>query len=479
MPQATSPNTGAMSRTVRLVTSGRLHLYAVSGVIASFLATMAFAQFQSRSIDRNAAELTHRTMPSLQRLVAMNVALRHYTFDALDYAFATPAERPSVADKVQASRRELVGAFAAYRSMGRLSLERSIEASLDGQMASLAGAVTALMAARGGVPAADLLTLRERANAVGYSIARLIDLGSQRGELIGEQVTSARQRALAAELVLGGLSVLIALLAALLTLALTRQSAAFFEAQTEELRRKADELERFSSRVAHDVLSPLNNVGLALQIASVRAAPDERLRPALARGMASLGRVQRLVDGLLDFALAGARPSPGVRASVEDGVTGVVEATADEARRLGIDVRVEPLPSPCPEAACHEGVLASLLGNLVRNALKYMGDSSRRTVTLRVRTIDDRLHFEVEDSGPGIPEELAERIFEPYVRGPETGQPGLGLGLATVQRLVEAHGGTVGVRPGREGGSCFWFELPAAEPLRPRPRPPEAPSLSG
>ena len=72
--------------------------------------------------------------------------------------------------------------------------------------------------------------------------------------------------------------------------------------------------------------------------------------------------------------------------------------------------------------------------------------------------------FRTHERDTGSPEVqvalLTERIFEPWVRGPKTGVPGIGLGLATVKRLVESHGGAVGVRAGSRGGALFWFELP-------------------
>jgi signal transduction histidine kinase len=72
------------------------------------------------------------------------------------------------------------------------------------------------------------------------------------------------------------------------------------------------------------------------------------------------------------------------------------------------------------------------------------------------------VRFEVDDTGPGIPVEEQAAVFEPYVRGKGAHVAGLGLGLATVRRLVEANGGRVGVasQPGR--GARFWFTLPAA-----------------
>ncbi len=73
---------------------------------------------------------------------------------------------------------------------------------------------------------------------------------------------------------------------------------------------------------------------------------------------------------------------------------------------------------------------------------------------------------EGQDTGPGIPSELGPRVFSPYVRGTGSGRPGIGLGLATVKRMAEAHGGTVGVQTALGCGSVFWFELPPA-PLDP------------
>jgi signal transduction histidine kinase len=110
------------------------------------------------------------------------------------------------------------------------------------------------------------------------------------------------------------------------------------------------------------------------------------------------------------------------------------------------------------------GVLLSVLGNLLRNGLKYLGNAEVREVALRVRQRRGRVLFEVEDTGPGIPESLGMRIFEPYIRGPNTGAPGIGLGLATVKRLVESHGGSLGVRAGSRGGALFWVELDEAPP---------------
>ena len=118
------------------------------------------------------------------------------------------------------------------------------------------------------------------------------------------------------------------------------------------------------------------------------------------------------------------------------------------------------LPPASARLACSPGVLTSLLSNLIVNAVKYMGDSASRRIVVRTRERHALVRVEVEDTGPGIPPHLRETIFEPHVRGTATGVEGIGLGLATVKRLAQGHGGNAGVEPAPGGGSVFWFELP-------------------
>ena len=130
----------------------------------------------------------------------------------------------------------------------------------------------------------------------------------------------------------------------------------------------------------------------------------------------------------------------------------------DDDERLTIDVSLVP---EC-YARCSRGVLTSILGNLVHNAIKFTRELPVRLISIRVLESGGDVHFEVEDTGPGIPHGLEEAIFQPYVRGEGTTQPGLGLGLATVRHFCEAHGGRVGVRPADGRGSVFFFTLPRA-----------------
>jgi signal transduction histidine kinase len=116
--------------------------------------------------------------------------------------------------------------------------------------------------------------------------------------------------------------------------------------------------------------------------------------------------------------------------------------------------------------------IEQVLTNLIGNALKLAPAGS--CIEISERTVErdgrERVEVEVADAGPGVCEADRQRIFEPYVRAGESSRAGgLGLGLASARRLVEAHGGTIGVRPREGAGSCFFFTLPAAERAQPKP----------
>jgi len=100
--------------------------------------------------------------------------------------------------------------------------------------------------------------------------------------------------------------------------------------------------------------------------------------------------------------------------------------------------------------------------NLIRNAIKYIGEGPCKQIVVRAGLLSGAVHLVVQDSGPGLPSGTERRVFEPYVRVAGTHQPGIGLGLATVKRIVEAHAGRVGVQSNPGKGAAFWVDLPLA-----------------
>ena len=229
---------------------------------------------------------------------------------------------------------------------------------------------------------------------------------------------------------------------------------------TELLQRRSDELEQFAGRVAHDILSPLSTVRISLD-RQMRAHADAPAQHEMVmRASRSLSRVQVIIDGLLLFAKAGAQPEPGASCDASEVVADVVAATRPAAEGAGVDLRVQTGTGLI--VPCSTGVLMSVVSNLINNAVKYIGKPPEAWVEVRAAARDDLVRIEVEDNGSGIADDVIGTIFEPYVRGRGLHQSGIGLGLATVKRIVEAHHGAVGVESAVGRGSRFWVELPRA-----------------
>jgi signal transduction histidine kinase len=91
-----------------------------------------------------------------------------------------------------------------------------------------------------------------------------------------------------------------------------------------------------------------------------------------------------------------------------------------------------------------------------------MGATDTRRVAVRASAVGPTVRIDVEDTGAGIPAEMQDAVFEPFVRGAHDDEGGIGLGLATVKRLVEAHGGEITVQSTIGSGTLFRVNLPRA-----------------
>jgi signal transduction histidine kinase len=443
-----------------MTASTRVLAVAFVAVVGAFIGSTILVQRSARVIEVDAAAISRDAAPSVQLISDLRAEIRELQARVGRVA----SGRATAADDVAESRR-----------MVDKLLERAVALPTDSNEAAMLGklhsairafdevAERALEQARGGHADAARETvrgeLRERSDAAGAAAHELVLYNVQAAERAAQRIETARHKGNRFAWQLDALCALIALFAAWLTFRAMRHMQRVHHERHELAQRKAEELEQFAGRVAHDVLSPLSAVSLALAVAERN--PNEA-REAFSRARSSLSRVRRIVDGLLEFARAGARPELGARAEVRTVAAGLLDELGPFAAQRHAELRFEDVPDVA--VACSPGVLLSLLGNLLRNGIKYLGSAEAREVCLRVRERRGRVMFEVEDTGPGIPPELGNRIFEPYIRGPNTGAPGIGLGLATVKRLVESHGGALGVRAGARGGALFWFELDEALP---------------
>jgi signal transduction histidine kinase len=122
----------------------------------------------------------------------------------------------------------------------------------------------------------------------------------------------------------------------------------------------------------------------------------------------------------------------------------------------GIDVSIGELPCVWADAV----QLNQVLTNLVDNAIKYMGNGSRKHIAITCSVQGDRFRFAVSDTGPGIALKDQEKVFRLFARAAANGCAGEGVGLATVRAIVNRHGGRIWVDSTPGEGSIFYFTLP-------------------
>jgi len=248
-------------------------------------------------------------------------------------------------------------------------------------------------------------------------------------------------------------------------IALALERVHYLEVAQEALVRMESERLRNSllAALSHDLRTPLTVLaGLAdsLAIAGPPLPPDQA---EIARAIrAESLRTSTLVSNLLDMVRLqeGDLQLKREWQPLEEVVGSALQSRAGvlASHRVQIDLPADP-PLLELDAALMERVLC----NLLENAAKYTPPGS--LIAIRARHHDERVTIAVEDEGPGLPPGREDSLFEKFARGrAESAVAGVGLGLAIVRAIVEAHEGRVTAenRPG--GGACFLIELPAGEP---------------
>ncbi len=244
------------------------------------------------------------------------------------------------------------------------------------------------------------------------------------------------------------------------------QLAHAFNSMAADLKRAQDDLVaaakfafvgEVAAGVAHEVRTPLGILRSSAQILGRSLPPDRADSAELVEMIiGEVDRLDRVVAGLLEIA----RPrEPLIEPTpLEPVVKRALDFIDAQAREKGIAIRRVLAGSQRP-ARCDPVQIYQVALNLIVNALQILPPGGEITVrTLPPR--NGRVSFEVSDNGPGIPAELQERIFAPFFTMREGGT---GLGLALVQRIVQAHQGAVSVvsEPGQ--GTTFHVELPAVQ----------------
>lgn len=258
---------------------------------------------------------------------------------------------------------------------------------------------------------------------------------------------AVRQRALR-DLVVST-TVALSLMIAALVYHRTRRRATRTEGELAK-RRHLAALGEMSAVLAHEIRNPLASLKGHAQLLEEQLAGEERKVAKARRIVEEAGRLEQLTNTLLDFVRA-----QQIRRRPAD-----PRALARRAAELTDAARVEVDDAGAPAEFQLDGMrVEQALVNLLRNALQVSPPGT--AVRIEVTQEAGGLLYVVSDRGAGVPKELRERIFEPFVSGRTQGT---GLGLAVVRRVAELHGGRAEVADRAGGGSEFSLWLPAETP---------------
>ncbi len=220
------------------------------------------------------------------------------------------------------------------------------------------------------------------------------------------------------------------------------------------------ELESFSYSVAHDLRSPLRAIDGFSQalLEDYSASLDAQGREYLGRAREGVQRMAQMIDDLLKLA----RVSHAPMAFQDVDLSAMAEDTAAELRRSQPGREVESLLVPGLVAAGDPVLLRSVMRNLLENAWKFTAKKPRARIEFGAAEVDGRKAFFVRDDGAGFDMAYAARLFGTFQRlHTATEFPGTGIGLATVRRIIQRHGGRVWAEGAVGQGATFYFTLPA------------------
>jgi PAS domain S-box-containing protein len=242
--------------------------------------------------------------------------------------------------------------------------------------------------------------------------------------------------------------------------------------QTQQLEQRAI-LGEVMAIFAHEVRNPINNLSTGLQLMELNLPPDDPNQEVINRLKQDCDRLEEQMKSVLSFS----RPTGYEMSQVDinELLKRLMERMHPHIARSNVEYHMQIDPN-CPPIQGNLRALEQVFNNLINNAVQAMGENGGR-LAIRVHAIapsksdrpkpadpsKEKPHIEitVADTGPGIPKEMLERIFQPFFT---TNRNGTGLGLAITKRIISAHKGSIYVTS-VPGGTVFHVELPVAEDI--------------
>ena len=250
-------------------------------------------------------------------------------------------------------------------------------------------------------------------------------------------------------------------LAILHELEAAREANQQLDDQAQDLERSNRDLEQFAYVASHDLQEPLRKVASFCQLLQRRYAGklDDRADQYIAFAVDGAERMQALINDLLSFSRVGRTTAAFSEVALDD-VVAAAKAQLEPAR-TDVDgtIELEPLPVVCGDSS----LLRALFVNLIGNGLKFRREGVPPRVVVAAERIGDEWEVTVSDNGIGIDPEYIDKVFVIFQRlHARDVYAGTGIGLALAKKIVEFHGGRIGIDPPRpEPGTTLRLTLPA------------------
>lgn len=221
-----------------------------------------------------------------------------------------------------------------------------------------------------------------------------------------------------------------------------------------------------TAMVYHDMRGPLGNIytSVAALRKLLKDHPDPNVAKLLEVASRSEQRARHMVESLLDVQRLedGKRFLNRSRTMINEVICDVVQDVQPLAEEKHVRVRLA-LANDLPPLHVDADMIGRVVLNLIDNAIKYSPDFG--VVTVSTASGGAEVFIRIKDTGPGIPREALDRIFDKFARVRQRNMPaGVGLGLAFCKLAVDAHGGRIWVRSNQKNGSIFTFALPIEAP---------------
>jgi signal transduction histidine kinase len=226
--------------------------------------------------------------------------------------------------------------------------------------------------------------------------------------------------------------------------------------RTAQLEESVKELEAFSYSVSHELRAPIRHIDgfIRILLETDEARLSAGARQCVTRILNAVQSMTTIVDALLKLAQVGRQNLELRKTPLNRVVASVLDELRTEYEGRQVEWRIDELP----QAECDRGLMKQVFMNLLSNALKYTRPRAMAVISVGQMVVDDRRVIFVRDNGVGFDAKQIDRLFGQFQRlHRQEAFEGTGVGLATVQRIIQRHGGKIWAEGSEGQGATFFF----------------------